>query len=751
MKHIDSIINRATTSLLVEQIKDKYNRYAVTHPDLQNPETVAKIWSQPEYGDYWPADKPRKKWPNNIETLFTKIGARPVLYGFLKDKGTLEKPENKGLLAFEWPYAKDTYRFQQDGTFVTTQSKNPRVLFWRYTSAPVVITNKNDDDYKGKQIAFIAPSLNYATPDQLTKLTKKFEQENLIDVQLSKPGFGTFIISTKKDGPAEFTIYISTSGQPAIIYAKDAAAIKKKEQWKKSKEETRAVMDILGFVPVVGDALDFVQVLWYMYDFCGEDGEWSDLGYAILSLIAVIPIIGSFIKSGYKIGKAAFKSTKIIRKQKKQLATGNRLTSSDDIVALFEKTVNNPAFTDTELAVIRKGLQLTIGGFLKYAKKARTFMKGNPAKLQRFDVAIQEIDQVYRRFSVSLNKVTDGLDVGVRLADGTLDASSIQKITSLITNGAVKDAPFLKQIGNFITKYKWYWLPVELVKRIFKYSISSKSAQVVYNNIVTTFLKGLNNPEFLRVIYSTSSDELRTEILSLASKYSADATSANRTWDTFLGNIQSIGIRPTDPRYWDRLIAIIPTANRSNFIQELGTTLMSQKHPVWLEIVNDPITQIKNYFPKSIDQFGKLILGNLMTPAKHAKLVVDFFHDATHDAGFNLSDADEQSLLYQALKDRIGEKNAKDMIVNKLVIDPFTKNVLNPALDVTGLGTNNAQSSAPFELQGSERGKEWVDPATKITPRIKSNNKTITPKKKAATAKKKPAIVVDKTGNNIEF
>lgn len=765
MKHIDSIINRATTSLLTEQVnRDKYNPSSPTNPKYKD--DVEQLYAQSKLGNVWPTDIPRKKYSPNIETLFTKIGAKPILNGFLTEPRDKLLAKNKGLASFEWFFAVMMYSFEPDHTLIadTDQLKGKqRVLYWRYSDLPVRITNRNDNDYKGKQIAYIAPHINFATPEQLTKVTKKFEQEQLIDVQLSKKGFGCFIVSIKEGGPAEFTIYISESGQPAILYATDAAAMKQKLKWKKSKEEMRAVMDILGFVPVIGDALDFVQALWYIYDFCGEDGEWSDLGYALLSLIAVLPVVGSFISASYKIGKAAFKTTKIIRKQRKQIAAASRLTSADDIVKLFEKTVCDPTFTKKEIEVVRKGLQLTIGGFLKYAKRARTFMKGNPEKLRRFDVALEEINQVYGRFSRSLNKVSEGMDAGIDLATGALKPSILQRMTSLITKGAVKkveDLP-IEELKIWEKGLNWaikYLNPVKWLKSTLDFSIPESTAKVVYENIEATFFKGLSSPEFLRVIFSASSPELRTTIQNIAQQHVARSAE----WNRIIAWSQRSGAGFTDATYWSRVWNSIPPANRSSFTQALGTTLMSQKHPVWLELVADPLTQIKNYLPKSFNQFNLMLKGSLSNPARWIRLVIDLFHDAAHDAT-GIFDDDPQSLAYQTLKKKLGKQYSNSLtgqFIQKMVVDPGMGTLRGGAnwLGLDKQFSNLSNQTTPFDVPGHERGKEWVDPATNIY------NKNITPKKKAATTNKNAATtnknaatpnnkaaVIDRTGKNISL
>lgn len=61
-------------------------------------------------------------------------------------------------------------------------------------------------------------------------------------------------------------------------------------------------LDLIGFVPIVGNIVDVVHAIWYVLD-----GDYWD---SALSVIAVLPIIGSVVGVG---GKAAVKIGKSIK------------------------------------------------------------------------------------------------------------------------------------------------------------------------------------------------------------------------------------------------------------------------------------------------------------------------------------------------------------------------------------------------------------------------------------------------------
>ena len=59
------------------------------------------------------------------------------------------------------------------------------------------------------------------------------------------------------------------------------------------REAGHFLLDIIGFIPVVGDAADILNAVWYAFE-----GNW---GMALTSVLSAIPAIGSFIGNGIKI------------------------------------------------------------------------------------------------------------------------------------------------------------------------------------------------------------------------------------------------------------------------------------------------------------------------------------------------------------------------------------------------------------------------------------------------------------------
>ena len=63
------------------------------------------------------------------------------------------------------------------------------------------------------------------------------------------------------------------------------------------------ILDWCGWIPVIGDACDAVNALWYL-----AEGDYEN---AALSAVAMIPMLGTAAAKGAKWGSKAFKASKL--------------------------------------------------------------------------------------------------------------------------------------------------------------------------------------------------------------------------------------------------------------------------------------------------------------------------------------------------------------------------------------------------------------------------------------------------------
>lgn len=158
----------------------------------------------------------------------------------------------------------------------------------------------------------------------------------------------------------------------------------------------QTVLDWLGFIPIFGDILDVVNALIY---FARE--KWID---GILSLVAVIPLVGSGIKLALKgaidLGGGAWKVSKMWKKAAKG--------GPDDLINFYRESIKNGSIDKMQLIQIAaKGDEiaklLTAGNaYLKKHEYAVTALGiSNPIAMKQID---QLIDILQNTVTIPIKK-----------------------------------------------------------------------------------------------------------------------------------------------------------------------------------------------------------------------------------------------------------------------------------------------------------------------------------------------------------
>lgn len=107
---------------------------------------------------------------------------------------------------------------------------------------------------------------------------------------------------------------------------------------KKSGIDTlQTVLDWLGFIPGFGDILDAINAIIYF-----ARGKWID---GILSLIAIIPVVGSGIKLAFKGAIEAAGGALKLSKMWKLASKGN----ADDLVNFYRESIKNGSLSKVQL------------------------------------------------------------------------------------------------------------------------------------------------------------------------------------------------------------------------------------------------------------------------------------------------------------------------------------------------------------------------------------------------------------------
>lgn len=271
----------------------------------------------------------------------------------------------------------------------------------------------------------------------------------------------------------------------------------------KSKSDTEVVdkihmaLDIAGFIPVIGDAVDLVHAVWYFYE--------GNIFEGILSSLAVIPVVGSFIAAS---GKAVVRTMKGL----------NKVDDMGEIALAIVKKMNP---TKAEMALINRELAViydkvgsskmlsdlvgtsTIDDILKQLDKARKKLDGlDLDKLQ--DISKQQ---------ANLGKAIDATADASKLTDKATSVSGIlgkgkinkelRKISSLTYEASAKET------GNLLVKLV-QGLPggrklTSGLGGLFQLGVKPKQAQALVNTMARGFIKRVKqDPDKLLLIIKTS-------------------------------------------------------------------------------------------------------------------------------------------------------------------------------------------------------------------------------------------------------
>ena len=732
-KKINDIIRESVEYILTEQKKGaKLNPFSPTNPDSLK---ANRVFYKSNNVKPWPADIPKKLYPAKIEKMFKDIGAKPFTYGINPDLSKNKIPQ------MYFPYAEETFRFQPDGSVYARKSNLQ--MYWKYIDKPFYIQINKSTPGTGMYAQTLttgkSPNINKDTiniNEQIVpmpilshpELGPSSQAKEATYIHYSKPGTGKIEVSKTKDGEPEFTIYISKSGQPAIMYKKQAAEIAADARWEKNKAGIRGVLDIIGFVPVIGDALDVVQASWYAYDFV-KKGQFSDLGWCLLSLIAAFPIFGSFIKAAWKgIVNTLFSGTFTKNATVKLIAK---------IREILQKHVADGDLTESQLEAVSKGAQAVFGRFIKWSSTLKRKLKLSPEQLTRWNNLEQAVLELNMKIPKTIDAIlatTRASKYGIDLAAGTISPTIMDKFTSLIIRGASKSSKAeVGEVKGFWNTLKSAFKNTKKILAVFaKWSIRPKMAAEVYANIQKAFIQEIENTlrntassNFALKLIATATPALRKQLyekLKFYAKPSYDA--ASRAFPKLKKDLTSL-------QQWNQLLINIPESSLENLAKGIGEICMNGGHSVWGMILSDPSRQLIALLPTSGKQAFKMLWQNIGAARKLLRMVVMGLHDAAYDIGFEFADSDEQSILYQAFKDAlIGEDSKKGDASGS---DWLTK--INKWLP------NNRNTSGTFTIPGYDRPDQWIDPAslTKIKPKVSTTPKVkakVTPEPKTTVTPK---------------
>lgn len=192
----------------------------------------------------------------------------------------------------------------------------------------------------------------------------------------------------------------------------------------------QTVLDFAGLIPIIGDALDVINAIIYF---------WREKYFeGFLSLIAIIPVVGSVIslgvKGAFKGIKTAVGGSKILSKVGASNLVGRWWLKGDPkaIKELADKLLATKAITARQLRDIEKAFG-SFGNLLRKAGKGVPNLAGGKSVAKALDNA-----------GITMSKGAKGFDDAIKAASKLKIAKDTAKVSATIWKTP-------KAVGNFLT------------------------------------------------------------------------------------------------------------------------------------------------------------------------------------------------------------------------------------------------------------------------------------------------------------
>ena len=278
-----------------------------------------------------------------------------------------------------------------------------------------------------------------------------------------------------------------------VVTAKDAEPgygdVEQEASW---LDGLQTVLDVIGFVPVYGDFVDAVNAVIYF-----ARGKWFD---GILSMLAIIPLIGSAlkvsIKSIYK-GVQARKLTQIVQKAWK----------GKDSTAIFKELINSGAIHSGNFHLIGDGLDK----LNDMIKSGNMFVKKIPG-IKNSDEVLAKLDDLETfmktaKIDVLAKTADDGASVGAAVIRGGKRGAAGQ-VGSV---NALSDADkILARASRSIAKT----LTLNIVPLFKSFStLNPKALKNLNRALDQRFVRELANPDKLAALIKTSTNKIQFDAL----------------------------------------------------------------------------------------------------------------------------------------------------------------------------------------------------------------------------------------------
>ena len=520
--------------------------------------------------------------------------------------------------------------------------------------------------------------------------TYEFKDPKLGPVYIQANG-QAYIENSKLEMPWIFNgTNIIVDGQPLATNNSNNAASKTKPKSKylvtidKKPMEGRSAIDAfqtlldwLGFIPGFGDILDAINAIIYF-----ARGKYLD---GTLSAIAIIPLVGSGIKLGFKGAIQGAGGAMAVSRIWRKAANG----SPDDLIKFYREAIASGKLSKMQLkALAAKGDEIAA-----LLTRGKSYIKGKEAMISAMGLnsqaVLKQIDDVSRMIknttSIPINK-SIGSKIGA--AYDAMKASRVGKGTSNLFQGG----------ANLIT-FGGYGVARNLVKKL---GISKREMKMLKDAMDVRWVKRISDSPTLTTAMFKTNKRLSTAdaaSLGIPPWLSAKPTSEIQQWFT---NLQK-----TDALKWKQI---------SNSIAQNAA---DAKNPYYMKFVENAFQQASNIFrPGAVfkggypDMFAKALKldSYRLSNPKNLDIVKNEIEDLAEKLGLDPQD-DPNGVIMPAIFATFESflTDTKNKAVDAYDKTDVTTAVLGTAGAIIGIGGD--AETAPTD---SQPGSTNVDPSSEF-------------------------------------
>ena len=495
----------------------------------------------------------------------------------------------------------------------------------------------------------------------------------------NEPGAHEYLeVDGKGDGFECGSLTYKNGNWKFVVTAKDAEpGYGDVEQEASFLDGLQTVLDVIGFVPVYGDFVDAVNAVIYF-----ARGKWFD---GILSLLAIIPIIGSALKASIK---SIYKGTRAIElTQKIQKAWKGK-----DSTKIFQELINSGAIRPENFHLLGKGLD-SLNGMIKSGNR---FAKKIPG-IKNSDAVLKELDDLETfmknaKIDMLAKTADDGASVGAavirggkrgaagQIGSGVNALSDAEKIIEKSSRSIAKTLTF-----NILPLFKSFT------------SLNPKALKNLNRALDQRFVRELADPNKLAALIKTSTNKIQFDAL-----------------DDILKRYNGLRVGASTPSELATQLRGLGKKDIDAMAREMGTVITSTPgtHMMHNAYKNDTLVNLKAY--TSNDMKDPTVAWRKQFNFEYKKnidIIWNEIHDVGEDVGIELrpgvdsfeSKVDEADgvvwpLVKKMLATVMGQKNydSTKEIANNFKDSPIVAAVVDQLSD---------KSKIAYDIKAAQGGK----------------------------------------------